>query len=266
MGWGSQNGFSCKDTALAACLMCSIALLNAGAVKAQITPNPQGPSARQVLLLSPYMEYSVKSTLPIFPSSGTIIQPDQQLISFAITPSVTIVTKTASLRRPRAFPESLPAGTPMFQVGVDNGFAYCAFWGAQQGLRETQCFRDINNDGTFDASYLTYNPLIGTTLYVGRIARLASMPPIAYEQQPVETVQEDFTFRFLRIKGGFAEFKPQFGTKRRGFRIVGCDLSSQSGCVLGGHKFFFSQSGTALTISSVERGSGEFTLYSERSE
>jgi hypothetical protein len=250
-----------------ACLTAGLAHTQAAAQETTAAPADIAPAMTlpsQALLKAPFMEYSVTAKTSSLPSVGAIFQPDQQFAFLAISPTVTVVTKADSLRRPRTFPESLPAETPMFQVKVDNGFAFCAFWGARQGVRDTQCFRDIDNNGTFDASYTTYRSIVGTSLYIGRIAGLAPMRPIAYETKVVDLPPDNITFRFLRVKDGVAEFKPQFGANRRGFAVIRCDLREPDGCSLAGSKFVFEPLGAGLKITSVTPGTGEFLLSSER--
>jgi hypothetical protein len=248
--------------AMVACAFTSSATAQAQTPVAE-APAPAAP--RQTVLLSPFMEYQVTAREPNIPAAGTVFRPNQQVASFMIAPKVTAILKTATLRRPRAFPESLPAGTALFQVQVDNGFAYCAFWGPTQGVRQTQCFRDINNDGSFDASYITYSPLVGTSLYVGRIAGLAAMPPVAYEvQAEASGTPEPFSYRFLRVREGVAEFKPQFGADKRGFKIIKCNLRDGTPCGLGAADYVFQENAGGLTLTSVTPVDREFWLYAER--
>jgi hypothetical protein len=236
-------------------------------VQAQVSQPKIETTQRQVVLLSPYMEFAVTATSSTIPAIGSQLRPNQQVATFMIVPKTTATTTTASPRRPGAFPESLPAGTPMFQINVDNGVAYCAFWGPTQGLRETQCFRDLNNDGTFDAGYLTYDPLVGKSLFIGRIARLAGMPPVAYATQPNASVApEPFSYRFVRVRDGIAEFKPQFGLDRRGFRITKCNLRVNEPCSLGMHDFVFQETAGGLTVTSVTPVDRQLVLYAERDE
>jgi hypothetical protein len=251
----------------------SVALLSvlalSNAAVAQIAPvhtpaaTPAAPS--QGIQIAPFMSYEVIATSPNIPAAGTLIRPNATVATFMIAPKTVAVLKTATLRRPRAFPESLPAGNQLFQVQVDNGFAYCAFWMPTQGVRNTQCLRDINNDGTFDASYMTYSPLVGTALYIGRMAGLAPMPPIAYDIQPTATfTPEPFSFRFLRIREGVAEFKPQFGANKRGFAIVKCNLANAAPCALGANDYVFQEEAGSLTVTSVTAADRGFWLYAEQ--
>lgn len=99
--------------------------------------------------------------------------------------------KNDTLARRGAYPQSVPAGTILFQVGLDNGVAYCAPMQPDQGVRRTQCFRDLNNDGLFDAAYVTEEVVRGRHIYGGRLQGLAPMPPTPYELAPGDLVPSE---------------------------------------------------------------------------
>jgi hypothetical protein len=229
------------------------------------TPADAPATPRQGIQIAPFMSYEVVATSPNIPAVGTVIRPNTTVSTYMIAPKTVAVLKTATLRRPRAFPESLPQATQLFQVQVDNGLAYCAFWVPAQGVRNTQCLRDINNDGTFDASYMTYSPLVGTALYIGRMAGLAPMPAVAYDIQPTATfMPEPFSFRFVRVREGFAEFKPQFGANKRGFALVKCNLANATPCALGTNDYVFQEAAGNLTVTSVTAVDRSFWLYADQ--
>lgn len=170
---------------------------------------------------------------------------------------------TASAPRPQVFPQSLPAGTRLFEAQLEDGEAFCAFWADGQGERDTQCFRDIDGDGTFDGSYRTAKPLYGTRLHIGQLALLQPTPKIAYERIVVDDFPTDLLrFRFLRIRNGFAEIRPQFSFARARWNVEKCPLNGDKPCLLGNLSLQLRQSNGDIVVDAVTVTSSDFRLSS----
>jgi hypothetical protein len=220
----------------------------------------------QRIATTPFIVLPVRLFQPSLPDIGTTILPNQQVAGFMMRPQSLVVLKAPTLRNPRAFPSVLSTGTPLFQVQVDDGgAAFCAFWTVGQGERETQCLRDVNSDGTFDAAYTTRNVFRGESLYIGQLTNLAAIAAAPYEAlAQSEVAPEPFTYRFLRIRNGAAEFKPQFGSKKKGFAVKSCPLIGSERCILGSYAFEFEAQGAGLKVVSVTPINVDVRLLSER--
>jgi hypothetical protein len=234
-----------------------------GNAQSQIAP---AAPVLQRIATTPFIVLPVQLFQPSLPDIGTTILPNQQVVGFMMRPQSLVVLKAPTLRNPRAFPSVLSTGTPLFQVQVDDGgAAFCAFWTAAQGERETQCLRDVNTDGTFDAAYTTRKVFRGESLYIGQLTNLAAIAAAPYEAlAQSEVAPEPFTYRFLRIRNDAAEFKPQFGSKKKGFAVKSCPLIGSELCILGSYAFAFEVQGAGLKVVSVTPINADVRLLSER--
>ncbi len=113
------------------------------------TQNERTPEGK--LLQMPVIDFLFESKLLSSKQVGEVLKVGDEIGRFEVALTQTARLKVDTISRRRSYPRSVPAGTILFQVSLDNGFAYCAPLMPDQGVRRTQCFRDLNNDGTFDA-------------------------------------------------------------------------------------------------------------------
>jgi hypothetical protein len=67
--------------------------------------------------------------------------------------AVRLVDPVVERIRPKV--DGVPAGTVLFGYRLSTGTAYCAPIDLSKVVRESQCVRDLDGDGTFDGAYIT---------------------------------------------------------------------------------------------------------------
>jgi hypothetical protein len=227
-------------------------------------PSNPAPAASARIETAPYIALRLNMTNTLVPSEGAIIAPGQIVSTYNVSPRTRAKTLAASTSRIGTFPNILPANALLYQVGLEGIDGYCAVRSPGQGERQSQCFIDVNNDGKFDASYITNRAWHGQSLYWGQASKLASIPPLAFE--PVtsgEPVGETFTYFFKRVRNQKAEFQISFGPRNNGLPVLSCALQG-SPCRLGGHVFVFEASGAGVKVISVTEASEEIDIVFDR--
>lgn len=153
--------------------------------------NERTPEGR--LLQMPLMDFLFSSKLISSKQAGDVLKVGDELARFDVQLIQTARLKVDTISRRGSYPKSVPAGTILFQVSLDNGFAYCAPMMPDQGVRKSQCFRDLNDDGTFDAGYITEDIARGVHIYGGRLQGLSPIPQTPYELTPGNLVPSEET-------------------------------------------------------------------------
>jgi hypothetical protein len=230
-------------------------------VAAAQAATPTAPATNQVLQLFPFMSYRVQATPTRLPEVGATIRAGQEVAAFTVKPTRGAILQADSAPRPQVFPQTIASGTRLFETQLEDGTAYCAFWADNQGERDTQCFRDIDGDGTFDGSYRTAKPLYGTRLHIGQLALLQPTRKIGYERIVVEDFPTDvWSYRFIRVRRGYAEFMPQFSFSRSRWQVLKCKLEAGGICVMGNLTLKLREAGGGIIVDDVATSATEFVL------
>jgi hypothetical protein len=225
---------------------------------AQTVANSAPPAATNWLMVAPFMELKLDLGAQFSAAAGDIIAPRQEIVRYAATPKAGVVLKAASAPRIRTFPQSIPENSILFEVGLSDGIGpsdsvgYCAQRVPEQGVRETQCFVDVNSDGKFDATYTGYETWQGKNLYWGRLANLASIPPVPYEPAgPGVFAPEPMSFSLKRVRNGIAAFELSLGPPNNAVPTRNCKLDRVTPCRLGRHVFTLEAAGAGVKVISV---------------
>jgi hypothetical protein len=228
------------------------------AALAQTSANSPPPAATNWLMVAPFMELRLDLDAQFNAAAGDIIAPRQQIVRYAATPKAGVILKAASAPRIRTFPQSIPENSILFEVGLSDGrgpsdsAGYCAQRVPEQGVRETQCFVDVNSDGKFDATYTGYETWQGKNLYWGRLANLASIPPVPYEPAGAGVFSpEPMSFSLKRVRNGVAAFEFSLGPPNNGVPPRSCKLDRVTPCRLGRHVFTLEAAGVGVKVISV---------------
>jgi hypothetical protein len=75
----------------------------------------------------------------------------------------------------------LQAGDILFGYELSTGFAYCPVRPTNSDLQRVQCYRDFNDDGAFEGTYVTLPRGFRSMMLPGGVRSLAAMPPVTYE-------------------------------------------------------------------------------------
>jgi hypothetical protein len=201
------------------------------------------------LLLMPLTDFSFKSSLISSRKVGEVLKLGDVIGRFDVTVTQTARLKVDTLSRRGSYPKSVPAGTILFQVQLDNGVAFCAPLLPDQGVRRTQCFRDLNNDGTFDAGYVTDYIDRGLRIYGGRLQGLAPIPQTPYDLTPGDLIASEPADVVVRSIFGN---RVKFDYKLNGVKLTEkeCQIDGDKPCRLLSQTYLFEvQSGGIKIIA-----------------
>lgn len=190
------------------------------------------------LLLMPLTDFILYATTLDTKQVGDVLKVRDVLGRFAVGVTQTARLKVDTIPRRGAFPQSVPAGTTLFQVSLDNGVAFCTPLQPNQGVRQTQCFRDLNNDGTFDAGYLTGPVERGVHIYGAELRGLAPIPQTPYELTEGALIpREETELVVSSILGNTIRFDYRFNGAK--LTEKECDIKSDKPCRILNQDFLF---------------------------
>ena len=211
---------------------------------AAVPPGTQLLKAPEVTMLV------VASPVEAPPVSVPLVE-GQRIAHYNVQPAEAIRTKTASTPRRDAFPAIVPADAILFKVQMDSGPGYCLPLQADQGVRRSQCFRDLNDDATLDAAYLTYRIKRGQSLYSGRLAGLSAMPGIGYDRvEAIGLAPEPLTYVLRKTQPNKVELSLNLGDQP--FGSLTCPVNTDQPCRLGNHLVRFGLDANGLTFIQSE--------------
>lgn len=227
---------------------CSLACLLPFALHAQVA----APAQPAVIQTAPYIGLRVNLVPSTVVEAQATLSANQVVVAYQATPRAMATTTAPSLARSGSYPVTLPANYRLFEVGLSGVTGYCALRAPDQGVRRSQCFIDLNNDGKFDASYITNRGWQGQTLYWGQVASLASIPPLPYQAAPLEeAAAEPITYSFKRIRNQKAEFQIGLTARATDLPVRTCAIDGTTQCRLGNHMFVFEAARTSIKVVSV---------------
>lgn len=203
------------------------------------------------LLQMPLIDFVFEAKLISSKQAGDMLRKGDMIGQFEVGVTQTARLKVDTLARRPAYPRSVPTGTVLFQVNLDNGVAFCAPLLPDQGVRRSQCFRDLNQDGFFDAGYITDYINRGKNIYGGRLQGLSPMPQTPYEltsgdliePEPAELVVSSILGNTIR-----------FDYKLNGVKLTEkeCAITSDKPCRLLNQDYLFEAHSGGVKIKALE--------------
>lgn len=201
------------------------------------------------------------------PSSSLVLQKGD--IAWSETVSPAYLVRTTEKRDARARPNTaaIEAGTVLFGTSIQSGMAYCPPIDYKANTARVQCLQDLDDDGTFDAAYVTKQYSMDTQFLSVWIHGLAGLnSKVGY--QPVEDASEGPSGKIELRFDGIRKSKPSFRLYVEDERIddrVYCMPQTDATCVM---------MGVQLTYSMVDKKTMEVTsmalnknrVFSVRSE
>jgi hypothetical protein len=219
----------------------------AGPSHAQRTPTDNQRAQDGKLLQMPVMDFLFNSSLISTSKFGEVLKPGAVIGRFDVAVTQTARLKVETISRRGTYPKSVPAGTILFQVQLDNGVGFCVPLLPDQGVRRTQCFRDLNNDGTFDAGYITDHIDRGLRLYGGRLQGLAPIPQTPYELTPGDLIPPEPAD--VVVRSVFANMV-KFDYTLNGVKLTGkeCLIASDQPCRLLNRTYLLEEQSGGIKI------------------
>jgi hypothetical protein len=190
------------------------------------------------LLQMPLTDFLFNSSVISASKVGEVLMPGDIIGRFDVSVTQTARLKVDTLSRRGSYPKSVPAGTILFQVQLDNGVGFCTPLLPDQGVRRTQCFRDLNNDGTFDAGYITDYIDRGQRIYGGRLQGLSPIPQTPYELTPGDLIPAEPADVVVRSISGNTV---KFDYKLNGVKLTEkeCQIDGTKPCQLLSQTYLF---------------------------
>ena len=132
------------------------------------------------------------------------------LMAHGFAPPVHLVRTTAPRpQRKRPNTSAIDAGTVLFGMSIQSGMAYCPPIDYQANTSRVQCLQDLDNDGTFDAAYVTKQYSLDTQFLSVWVHELAGLNnKVGYE--PVQDASEGPTGQIELRFDGVRKSKPSF--------------------------------------------------------
>lgn len=158
--------------------------------------------------------------------------------------AVRLLDDAAERTRPQKA-DAVPAGTLLFGMRLSSGDAYCAPMDPEAANGRVQCFRDLDDDGTFDAGYLTGGRQTGSRYTPGIVRSINAVPKYRYEKasyQDLEAIELPVVFRGM--ERGMPQFRVEFENNRL-IEDKGCEPVSENVCA---------QNSRAVAVSSAPAG------------
>ncbi len=201
------------------------------------------------LLQMPVTDFLFNSSMISTSKVGDVLKQGDVIGRFDVQVTQTARLKVDTISRRGSYPKSVPAGTILFQVQLDNGVGYCTPLLPDQGVRRAQCFRDINTDGTFDAGYVTDYINRGSRIYGARLQGLSPIPQTPYEPTPGDLIPSEPADVVLRSIFGNTI---KFDYKLNGVKLSEkeCQIDGDKPCRILGQAYLFEiQSGGIKIIA-----------------
>ena len=110
------------------------------------------------------------------------VKPGDTAWTEAVRP--TKVVRLLDAAPPRVRPggiDGVPAGALLFGYRLSTGFAYCPEIDTARMSTRVQCFRDLDDDGTFDGGYVTNDTAADSRYFSSFLQGLVAVPKRRYE-------------------------------------------------------------------------------------
>lgn len=156
--------------------------------------------------------------------------------------------------------DAVPAGTLLFGMRLASGDAYCAPIDPEAANGRVQCFRDLDDDGTFDAGYLTGSRQAGSRYTPGIVRAIMSVPKYRYEKasyRDAEAIELPIVFRGM--DDGVPTFRVEFQDNRL-VKDSECEPVSDSVCKQIGREIAVSAASDGRTGLQAGERSGAMVL------
>jgi hypothetical protein len=181
------------------------------------------------------------------------LDPGQDALRFEVRPDhgVRLTADVPKRLRPKGDP--IAAGTVLFGVDLSSGRAYCAPIDRTKGVPKTQCLRDLDRDGDFDASYGAETRGSGSRYFASLLRGLSAAsaaPYDAVDDTLLEAVPLTLVYRGVAEEG--IAFKVRIEDDVLD-NVIDCRVGEVLGeCRFAGGRISYRQDGRSITIEDAE--------------
>jgi hypothetical protein len=139
---------------------------------------------------------------PIEAAAPITVERGERVFDERLTPyTVVQLTEDAPERRRPGPLDGGAAGDLLYGVQLASGYAYCQRIAYDEPRRRVQCYRDFDDDGTFDGGYVTEHDGFASQVIPSILRGLTGIPKTAYAPaEPAEfgSVEGFWTFHSWR--------------------------------------------------------------------
>jgi hypothetical protein len=135
------------------------------------------------------------------------VEPGEVVWRDTLQPRFAVRTLQEAPQRHRPTIDGAAIGDLLFGVQLQSGFAFCPPVDFNAPSRRVQCYRDFDDDGTFDGAYYTQHDGFRTQIIPARLRGLTAIRKTAFEPADAsELVRVDAQWQFRRWRRGVAQF------------------------------------------------------------
>ncbi|MEQ8433192.1 MAG: hypothetical protein RIA71_03035 [Oceanicaulis sp.] len=145
---------------------------------------------------------------PLDGGAPVTVSRGERVFDERLTPGTVVrLTEDAPERRRPGPLEGGAAGDLLYGVQLSSGYAYCQRISYDEPRRRVQCYRDFDDDGTFDGGYVTEHDGFASQIIPSILRGLTGIPKTAYAAaDPADFGAVDAFWTFHRWRRG----EPQF--------------------------------------------------------
>lgn len=191
---------------------------------------------------------------PLTVSEPVTVARGDRVFDEKLTPYTVMRALEDGAQRVRPGPlDGVAAGDLLYGVQLSTGTAYCQRIDYEAPRRRVQCYRDFDDDGTFDGGYVTEHEGFASQVVPSILRSLVGVPKVAYEPaDPAEFGAVNGHWTFDRWRRGEAQFYLHVEDER---------LSDRSTCrPMDDHPGLCELAGLALSITETENGGATIAI------
>lgn len=201
------------------------------------------------------------------PAASLVLTKGDVAWTETVSPAFLVRTTDTRPLRTRPKTAAIEAGTVLFGMSIQSGMAYCPPIDYEANTARVQCLQDLDDDGKFDAAYVTKQYSVDTQFLSVWVHELAGLNnKVGYE--PVQDASQGPSGQIELRFDGVRKSKPSFRLYVENERIddrIYCTPLTDNTCAM---------MGVQLTYSMVDKKTMEITsmaladnrVFSVRSE
>lgn len=201
------------------------------------------------------------------PANSLVLKKGDVAWTETVSPAHLVRTTDTRPERKRPNTAAIEAGTVLFGMNIQSGMAYCPPINYQANTARVQCLQDLDDDGKFDAAYVTKQYSIDTQFLSVWIHDLAGLnSKVGYE--PVQDTAQGPSGQIELRFDGIRKSKPSFRLYVENERIddrVYCTPLTDTTCAMMGVRLTYSMA-DKKTMEITSMALAESRVFSVRSE
>lgn len=186
----------------------------------------------------------------VAPAEPVTVSPGGVAWTERVLPEYAVRLIDEAKQRPRPGTDGVPAGTLLFGYQLSTGMAYCPPLDPAKPFKRVQCFRDLDNDGKFDAGYVSGDQNAESRYFSNFLRAITAVPKYRYERVSGDLLPSAAgSILFVDMKDGAPRFQLRVDNEKL-ITITSCAVTSPGVCNAYGVQMQFSTGdGGALSLT-----------------